>query len=161
MINELLIKLGTELTALTTKGTIAVIGDKIKAYKEIKDAEELKGKYGDIINQIIQEREDAIRIARTYQAELERIVISDDDIKHLHNTISRLLDLIKPFAPQTGDIDIDTFKDLINADTLKTMQLLGFNYKEAIGEPLTKLCADKISSFGEKQARTNNQKNRK
>lgn len=161
MTDGLLIKVGTDLMTLATKGTAAVIGDKIKAYKEVKDAEKLKAAYESIINEIIQEREEAIRIAQIYKAELDRIVISDDDIKHLHNTISRLLDLIKQHIPQTGDIDINTFKDLINADTLKTMQLLGFNYKEAIGEPLTKLCADKISSFGEKQARTNNQKNRK
>ena len=51
------------------------------------------------------------------------------------------LSLIKSMSP---DIEIDSFKaikDLISADTLKTMQLLGFNYKAAIGEPLTKaLC---------------------
>ncbi len=29
------------------------------------------------------------------------------------------------------------------------MQLLGFNYKAGIGEPLTELCANKIRQFGE------------
>ncbi len=33
-------------------------------------------------------------------------------------------------------------------DTLKTMQLLGFHYKQAIREPLTKICVEKISSWG-------------
>lgn len=33
---------------------------------------------------------------------------------------------------------------LLNKDTLKTMQLLGFNYKEAIGEPLTEVCSNAI-----------------
>lgn len=37
--------------------------------------------------------------------------------------------------------------DFIQVDTLRTMQLLGFNYKKAIGEPLTKLCADAISNM--------------
>lgn len=31
----------------------------------------------------------------------------------------------------------EQIKELISVDTLKTMQLLGFNYKAAIGEPLT------------------------
>ena len=35
---------------------------------------------------------------------------------------------------------------LLNKDTLKTMQLLGFNYKEAIGRPLTNLVASMIES---------------
>ena len=96
--------------------------------------------YDEIINEILQEREDAVRIAQTYKSELDRIVISDD-ITHLQNTVSNILDIFKSMSP---DIEIDSFKaikDLISADTLKTMQLLGFNYKAAIGEPLTKaLC---------------------
>ena len=35
-------------------------------------------------------------------------------------------------------------------DTLKSMQLLGFNYKAAIGEPLTQLCANAITVWGNK-----------
>ncbi len=39
---------------------------------------------------------------------------------------------------------INGIKELISKDVLKTMQLLGFNYKAAIGEPLTELCANRI-----------------
>lgn len=35
---------------------------------------------------------------------------------------------------------------LLNKDTLKTMQLIGFNYKQAIGEPLTEACATAIKN---------------
>lgn len=42
-------------------------------------------------------------------------------------------------------------KELISVDTLKTMQLLGFNYKAAIGEPLTKICAEAITKIGNKK----------
>ena len=35
---------------------------------------------------------------------------------------------------------------LLNKDTLKTMQLLGFNYKEEIGLPLTEVCSDAIKN---------------
>ena len=31
------------------------------------------------------------------------------------------------------------------------MQLLGFNYKAAIGEPLTEICAKAITAFGERK----------
>ncbi|MFS4084184.1 hypothetical protein ACMDCO_00460 [Aerococcus urinaeequi] len=39
---------------------------------------------------------------------------------------------------------IEQLVDLIQVDTLRTMQLLGFNYREAIGEPLTELVANSI-----------------
>lgn len=45
-------------------------------------------------------------------------------------------------------------KELISVDTLKTMQLLGFNYKAAIGEPLTEICANAISSLSKKTNQT-------
>lgn len=54
----------------------------------------------------------------------------------------------------------ESMVQLISLDTLRTLQLLGFNYKKAIGEPLTELCAEKIRGFGN----TNNkaqQSNRK
>lgn len=40
----------------------------------------------------------------------------------------------------------EQFVDLIQVDTLRTMQLLGFNYKKAIGEPLTELTAQTITN---------------
>ena len=38
-------------------------------------------------------------------------------------------------------------------DTLRTMQLLGFNYREAIGEPLTEITANALRNL------TNNSNN--
>lgn len=91
-------------------------------------------------------------------------MISDDDIVHLHNTVARLLEIIKAFqlasALVKGEDEIEKvkkqvesyeqIKELISVDTLKTMQLLGFNYKAAIGEPLTQICANAISNMGSK-----------
>jgi len=50
----------------------------------------------------------------------------------------------------------EQIKELISVDTLKTMQLLGFNYKAAIGEPLTQICADAISNMGSKNKTNTN-----
>lgn len=87
------------------------------------------------------------------------MTISDDDIKNLDETIGRVLDIIMPDPGNGDDLasiearksreNLQQFRQLVSADTLKTMQLLGFNYKAAIGEPLTKLCAGWITSFGE------------
>lgn len=57
----------------------------------------------------------------------------------------------------------EQIKELISVDTLKTMQLLGFNYKAAIGEPLTQICANAISNIGNRgrtQSPNNQQKKR-
>lgn len=117
---------------------------KIKAIKMEKDVEIIKNKYDEIINELLSEREEAIRIAQIYKSELERYEISDNDIEHLHNTVGQVLEILKSMSP-TPPIEVfEQMKQLISIDTLKTMQLLGFNYKAAIGEPLTQICATAI-----------------
>lgn len=142
----LLTEMGTNLTSLALKGTVTTVSTKIKAIKMEKDAEVVKNKYEEIINELLSEREEAIRIAQVYKNEIERYEISDEDISHLHNTVGQALEILKSMSPTTPIQGFEQIKELISVDTLKTMQLLGFNYKAAIGEPLTQLCATAILS---------------
>ena len=48
----------------------------------------------------------------------------------------------------------EQIKELISVDTLKTMQLLGFNFKAAIGDPLTQICADTILNLSNNKNKT-------
>ncbi len=161
-----MVEMGVTLTELAVKGTASAVNKKIKAIKSVKDAEKLRVAYDEIINEVLQEREEAVRIAQVYKTELDRIEISDEDIEHLHNTVSRIIEIMKimQLAGVAGKSEAEVekvksqvesyeqIKELISVDTLKTMQLLGFNYKEAIGEPLTKLCANAISNWGTKSS---------
>lgn len=155
-----LLELGAALTELAVKGTATAVSSKIKAIKEEKSVEKVRSTYDEIINELINEREEAVRIAQAYKSELEKVVISDEDIQHLHNTVSRILEIIKESqissAKLLGKEAVDAvkkqvesyeqIKELISVDTLKTMQLLGFNYKAAIGEPLTLMLKNFILS---------------
>ena len=77
-----------------------------------------------------------------------------EDIEHLHATVERLLEIIKNMSLTPVDT-FKQFKDFISVDTLKAMQLLGFNYKAAIGEPLTKKCAEAIANIEINHTRIN------
>ena len=164
MYTQPLVEMGVSLTELAVKGTVSAVSKKIRAAKEIKEVEKLRSTYDEIINEILLEREEAVRIAQAYKSELDRMFISDEDIEHLHNTVARLLEIIKSFqlisAMAKGAEEVEKvqkqvesyeqIKELISVDTLKTMQLLGFNYKAAIGEPLTQICSNAISNLGNK-----------
>ena len=167
-----LIEMGISLAELAVKGTASAVNKKIRAAKEIKEIERLRATYDELINEVLLEREEAVRIAQAYKSELDRMAISDSDIGHLHNTVSRVLEIVKMFqlaaTVTKGEEEkariyaqadsYEQIKELISVDTLKTMQLLGFNYKAAIGEPLTQICANAISSLGAKN--TSIQQNR-
>lgn len=155
-----LLGLGVALTELAVKGTATAVSSKIRAIKEEKNVEKIRSTYDEIINELLNEREEAVRIAQAYKSELEKVVISDEDIQRLHNTVSRILEIIK--KSQTASVEYlgeeaveavenqvksyEQIKELISVDTLKTMQLLGFNYKAAIGEPLTLMLKNFILS---------------
>ena len=160
-----IVNLGANLTSLVLKGTATAIHGKIEGLKREQNADVIRTAYNEMINQLLEEREDAVRIAQTYKAELEKVVISDEDIEYLQQTVSKVLDVIKSLQlVDTLNADpekqakakasmaaVESIKNLISKDVLKTMQLLGFNYKAAIGEPLTELCANAISSWGNKK----------
>jgi hypothetical protein len=143
---DLLVETGISLTALAVKGTVSAVTKKVKALKTERDLETVRNKYDELINEILSEREEAVRIAQLYKSEVDRMEISDKDIEHLNKTISQILTILQKMAP---GVKVDTYtqlQGLINVDTLKAMQLLGFNFKAAIGEPLTFLCSNAILS---------------
>ena len=151
-----LLSLGTTLAELAVKGTATAVSSKIRAIKEEKNIDKIRNTYDEIINELLNEREEAVRIAQAYKSELEKVVISE----HLHNTVSRILEIIKKSqissaeqisseAVEAVKSQVESYeqiKELISVDTLKTMQLIGFNYKSAIGEPLTLMLKNFILS---------------
>ncbi|MBR6148291.1 MAG: hypothetical protein IKQ44_08075 [Lachnospiraceae bacterium] len=158
ILGSALIELGTSLSTLVLKGTTTAVQGKIASLKNEKNVDTIRNAYDEMVNQLLAEREEALMIAQSYKNELERVVISDEDIEYLQQTVSKVLDLL--IGVQILDVNsedeavqerakaqldaINGIKVLISKDVLKTMQLLGFNYKAAIGEPLTELCANKI-----------------
>ena len=154
MYSKELLTLGASLSELAIKGTAITISSKIKAIKEERNAEKIRNTYDEIVNELLAERQEAIRIAQVYKSEFEKVSISDEDFHHLHNTVERVLEIIKEMQIASGSGDelpkqleeFEQIKEFISVDTLKTIQLLGFNFKAAIGEPLTMILRNWILS---------------
>lgn len=161
VLSGVLSDISASLTSLAVKGTVTTVSTKIKAIQNKKDIESVRNSYDEIVNELLSEREEAVRIAQIYKGELERYQISDEDIKHLHATVGRVLEIFQQLSPSTNVDGFQQFKDLISIDTLKAMQLLGFNYKKAIGEPLTDLCATKINTLAKSGSENTSKSKRK
>ena len=140
-----LIDLGIRLGELAFVNTTSFVSTKIKSFKNEKDIQKLENNYEEIINQLLDEKQEAIRIAQAYREEVENTNISDDKIDYLHNTVAKALKVLDSYSGDK-EMEVTDIVKLIDKDVLKTMQLLGFNYKDAIGQPLTDLCRDYINS---------------
>lgn len=138
-----------ELAVLAAKGTVSAMSNKLKRIREKSDREVMANEYEEVISELIQERNEAISIAQSYQDEVKRYQISDEDIEHLQAAVQSVLDLAGEMSPETDLSSFNQVKALISVDTLKAMQLLGFDYRAGIGEPLTNACAKAIErKFG-------------
>ena len=92
------------------------------------------------------------RIAQSYEQELVSQRITEKDIKYITDN---LLPILNKFIPNDKKDDFEQIKSLLSVETLTIMQLLGFNYKKAIGEPLTNLLKRVIESKMPSDVETN------
>lgn len=152
--NSVLASLAKDLSMLVAKQAATTVQTKVKALRSVKDADKVRATYDQLLNDLLEDRSQALRIAQAYRDEVEKVEISNSDIEHLHKTVERLLEIIKQHANTNDSSEakeqlegLEQIKELISVDTLKTMQLLGFNYKKAIGEPLTIMLRNYILSY--------------
>lgn len=147
MEEELLIMSKT-FAEVSARNSASWVSDKIKNIKNNKNNEERLIQYEELINSLLEDKAELQRIAQSYKSMYEQITIDDEDIEYLQNTVRSTLNLLKDIALlEQNEDDFDKIVEMINKDTLKSMQLLGYNYKQAIGEPLTELTASKIRAF--------------
>lgn len=141
--------------------------EKLTAAKNSGDKDKVIASYEEFFTQLIDENQQLKTIALSYKEEHDQMNLDEKDIEYLRATAHRL---IKMFIPEIteeekkkmiGEVgekaakktfkevekertEYETFIDFIQVDTLRTMQLLGYNYKKAFGEPLTELTANMI-----------------
>jgi hypothetical protein len=153
MLDPVLAQLASNLAEVVLKNTAEVIYTKISAAKAKKDDKETINTLSEIVNELVSDKNELVNISKCYEAELVAQKISDDDIIYITEKLIPIFSsLIKDEA------QINAIKPLLSTETIKILQILGFNFKEAIGEPLTK----RVASFLQSQSGglPNNPKNR-
>ena len=146
-----LTNLGLKLLEVTARNGASKIYEKRNLAKANKNKDETIKILEELINDLIDDKNELEYIAKQYKEEYEKTTISDESIEHIKRTFDELVTLILSFSPDGEDEDnkeaFDVIKNLINSDSMKTLQLLGYSFKEGIGVPLTELTAAKIRNI--------------
>ncbi len=130
--------------------SIETVRKKIEVAKQKKDIKEQQIAYEEIINGLLEERLSLERTSQYYMELYQSVTITDNDIEYLHNTLIKLVDIIGGFdSSLSQETVVKPLISLLDKDLLKTMQLLGFSYKEAIGKPLTEVVSKRILNWGD------------
>lgn len=144
--------LGVELGEVALRNAAGTVADKIRAVKARKQDQETIAELEEIVNGLLADKSELLRIARAYEQELVAQQISRQDIEYIFQRLIPVLQaLMASSNNQSHDSAsskevIDLVTPLLSVEVVTILQLLGFNFKKAIGEPLTELVAQFISS---------------
>lgn len=145
-----MITLGTELATIAGRKSVETIFDKIKTVKQKGNKDEVISSLEEIINELISDKNSLIQISRAYEEKLITQKMTENEIDYITTSIVPLLEelLEQSNREDSGKIQegIELVKSLLSKETFNIMQILGFNFKKAIGEPLTELLASLIRS---------------
>lgn len=152
-----LIDLSTRLAEVAVRSTAASIGAKIKAVKSSRDDKKIIAEMNDLIYELLEDKQELESIAKAYQEEFVAQKLSDADLEFISDTVLPMLKEFLQEIARTQDDEnekqktlkliesLDAFKSLLSIQTLNVLQLVGFNFKQGIGEPLTDLLKTTIA----------------
>lgn len=138
---------GVNLTESMARNGATMIRNKIRAARDADRHEESIAALEEIIGELLADKQDLISVAQTYQSELVSQQLTSGDVRYIVETLFPLVkDLVE--ATSGGDTEkldqLEALKPILSIETVNVLQLLGFNFRKAIGEPLTALCEGMI-----------------
>ncbi|SIS52087.1 hypothetical protein [Salimicrobium flavidum] len=145
-----LLKLSTTLAGMVSKHTSQPIYDKIRKSKAKDDDEQTINELETIIIELIGEKNQILQLAQEYDEKIVAQKLKDEDIEYITENV---IPLLESFAKNEGgekaremEDTLEQIKPLLSKETVNILQLLGFNFQKALGQPLTDLIEGMISS---------------
>lgn len=144
--------LAANLSETAVRHTAVSIADQITVLKTRKKDKESIAELEDLVYELLSDKNEAVRIASAYEQELIAQQISADDIQYIsENFVPVLRQLVQASADNEGKAAgaeevLNIVQPLLSVETVTVLQLIGFNIRKAIGEPLTQLVSKLISS---------------
>lgn len=146
-------RLAVELGEVALRNTAGAVADRIRTAKAKKKDRATIAELEEIISELVSDKNELTRIAQAYEEELVAQRISQSDIEYITaNFVPLLKQLIEKAAERTGEEAsnvhdvIDIVQPILSVETVTVLQLLGFNFRKGVGEPLTQLLARLIQS---------------
>lgn len=144
--------LGIQLAETGVRNTAGTVADRIAAARARKRDQETIAELEEIVNELIADKSELMRIAQAYEQELVAQRISADDVEYITSNIvpvlTELMESTAGDAGQEGSIQemMDLVRPILSVETTTVLQLIGFNFRRALGEPLTELVSRLILS---------------
>ena len=142
--------LALNLAAAAARNSAQMVTDKVRSLRAGNKADETIAGLEQIISELIDDKAELTRIAQSYQSELVAQRLTPGDVAYIADTV---LPMLEKLADAQGGMkgaafkkSLEDLKPLLSAETATVLQLLGFSFRRAVGEPLTTLSENAILS---------------
>lgn len=138
-------QLGIQLADTAVRNTAGIVADRITAAKARRQDRETIAELEDIVNDLIADKSELVRIAQAYEGELVAQRLSPSDIAYITSNIVPVLKKLAESAASdsraaaSAQAAMDAITPILSVETVTVLQLIGFNIRKAIGGPLTEL----------------------
>ena len=129
--------LSVQLGEAAIRNTASAIADRITVSRARRDAAQTISELEDIVNELIADKAELVRISTAFESELVAQRISDDDIAYITESVVPVVEQVAAATGSDASAVVGPLKTLLSKETLKILQLLGVNLRRAVGEPLT------------------------
>ncbi len=141
--------LATQLAASAARNTATMIADRVGALKASRSDADRVAALEQIVSDLIEDKNELTRIAQAYQHELVAQQLTPGDVRYITDTVVPLLTTLAEATDDPSEAakqkkQIETFAPLLSVETVNVLQLLGFNFRQGVGAPLTQRVKDLI-----------------
>lgn len=150
-VNPEVAALAVRLAEIGARGSVAGIRTRIATSKATKRDQETIEVLDEIVDELVNDRSEILGIAKAFEDELVAQRIFDEDIKFITTELAPKLEQLLQLsgsAPSNLEELREAVGLLVSKELVTILQLLGFNFRDAIGRPLTELVARLISTQG-------------
>jgi hypothetical protein len=147
-VDPMIATLGTQLAEVAFRNAATTIADRVGAAKVRKDDKATIQLLEELVNELVADKAELTRIAQAYQQEVGARQISASDIAYISKNLRPLLQKLSEFSPGgagAAEEVLNVIEPFLSVETLTIVQLMGFNVREAIGEPMTAVVRDLIT----------------
>jgi hypothetical protein len=132
-------QLAAQLADVVARNAASVVASKITAIRARKLDQEALNELIELVNDLIADKNELIGVATAFEQELVAQRVSDSDIAFITSELLPVAEKLVGLAGDDGEAReaLDAIKSLVTTEMLTILQLVGFNFRRAIGEPLT------------------------
>lgn len=134
--------LASTLAEIAVRNTASAVSSRIQAFRARRDNEAVINELIELVNELISDRAQLVSIAQAFEQELAGQRMSDEEIAYITDklipTAQRLAEKTMKDSSEVSEF-VDILKGLVSSETMTILQLVGFNFRQAIGQPLTQL----------------------